>query len=147
MTQWTGFEKIRSLRENEKNEVRMEFEDAQASFEKEATELYKLLKKKEAMEDKYQQCLQNGDIETVKGYYNYLNYLTPNIIDVQKRANIARDHMYDVQEKLTDQYIEVKKIEKIIDRKKQKEIALFNKQEMMQMDELSIRKFTEGKDR
>ncbi|KAB8138738.1 flagellar export protein FliJ [Gracilibacillus oryzae] len=143
MKQWHGFEKIRTLRENEKNEVRMEYEDAQTIFEHEATELYKLLKKKEAMENKYQECLQNGDIETVKGYYNYLTYLTPNIVDVQKRVNSARDKMDHVQQKLTDKYIEVKKMEKIIDRKKQTHLEWINKQEMMQMDEISIRKFTE----
>ncbi|SER06388.1 flagellar FliJ protein [Gracilibacillus ureilyticus] len=143
MKQWTGFEKIKSVRENEKNEIRMEFEDAQTKFEHEAKELYQLLKKKEAMETKYQECLQNGDIETVRGYYNYLHYITPNIIDVQKRVTVARENMNQVQQKLSDQYIEVKKIEKIIDRKKRKELAWINKQEIMLMDEISIRKFNQ----
>jgi flagellar protein FliJ len=147
MNNWTKFEKIKQIKENDKNEVQIQFRQAVDEFEKYAEELLHLLKKKEAMEVAYQNSLIDGSIDKMKGYYNYLNYLTPNILSVQKKVNHARDCMNKLQEELTQQYIEVKKFEKIIDRKKQVEYLLINKKEQSTMDEISIRKYTDSKGR
>ncbi|WP_018932672.1 flagellar export protein FliJ [Gracilibacillus lacisalsi] len=144
MNQLHGYEKIRMIRENEKNDAQLKFQEATAEFEKHASHLYDLLKKKEKIEESYKQSLSDkSQIETIKSYHQYLDFLMPAIVNVQKKVDAARKYMDQVQEYVTEHYIEVKKIEKIIDKKEQQYRQLEDKKNLMLMDEISIRKYIE----
>ncbi|MGP4040298.1 flagellar export protein FliJ [Gracilibacillus sp. D59] len=144
MNQLHGFEKIRLIRENEKNDAQLKFQEATEEFEKYASHLYDLLKKKEKIEESYKQSLSDkSQIETLQSYHQYLDFLTPTIISVQKKVDTARKYMNQLQEHVTDHYIEVKKIEKIIEKKEWQYKQLEDKKDLMLMDEVSIRKYSE----
>ncbi len=144
MNQLHGYEKIRMIRENEKKDAQLKFQEAAAEFEKHASHLYDLLKKKEKIEESYKLSLSDkSQIETIKSYHQYLDFLMPTIINVQKKVDAARKYMDQVQEYVTEHYIEVKKIEKIIDKKEQQFKQLEDKKDLMLMDEVSIRKYLE----
>ncbi|MGN8644998.1 flagellar export protein FliJ [Gracilibacillus sp. HCP3S3_G5_1] len=139
-----GYEKIRMIRENEKKDAQLKFQEAAAEFEKYASQLYDLLKKKELVEENYRQSLSDKSaIKTLQSYHQYLDFLIPSIISVQKKVDKARKYMNQLQEHVTEHYIEVKKMDKII-KKKEEQIKQFeNKKNLMLMDEVSIRKYLE----
>ncbi|GAE91629.1 flagellar protein FliJ [Gracilibacillus boraciitolerans JCM 21714] len=148
MKQIEGYQKIRLLKDNDKKEAQFKYQEAAAEFEHYATNLYDLLKRKEEIEDSYKQSLHDkSQIETLQSYHQYLNFLTPNILNIQQKVEKARKKMNLLQERVTEQYIEVKKIEKLIDNKQAQFRQVEKKKDLMLMDELSIRKYSESKDR
>ncbi len=54
----------------------------------------------------------------LQSYNDYLNYLTPSILELQKQVANARDKMQYFQQNLTNQFQELKKIEKLIHKKR-----------------------------
>ncbi|WP_163536796.1 flagellar export protein FliJ [Gracilibacillus sp. YIM 98692] len=141
-------DRIKLVKDNEAEKIRGAYQDSEQQFEQEATHLYKLLKKKEEVESLYTESLyQKTQVQQLQAYQQYLNYLTPTIMERQKKVNQARQNMYELQDQLTDQYIEVKKIEKIIEKRKQKQSELEKVQEQMRMDDISVRRYTNQRGR
>lgn len=148
MRNTVGLEKIRKIRDNEKNQAQMIYEQAVNDFEIKAQKLFDLLKRKETIEDKYTQSLMTGtSAEMLQSYNDYLNYLTPSILELQKQVANARDKMQYFQQNLSNQFQELKKIEKLIHKKEITRVESEKRQEAIQMDEISMRKYLINKGR
>lgn len=140
--------KIRNLKDNEKNEAQRDFQEAADAFKMQAKDLYQLLKKKEKIEESFKQKLaEKSQVETLQSYHQYLNFLTPSILTAQQKVNKARKKMNQLQEVVTEQYIEVKKVDKLIENKKNQFQKMERKQDALMMDEISMRNYSQIKER
>lgn len=134
--------KVLGVREIEKNDAQKEHHYAVEKFEIVATELYKLLKRKEDAEKQYEQEISNiTEIEKIKEQLTYIDNLNQQIMRVQKKVNEARSKMEEKQVKLTEAHIEVKKFEKVIENRQKEREAEERKQEQILMDEISVRQY------
>lgn len=142
MTSIQAFEKILHHQENLKNEAQLEYKTAVTEFETVAEELYQLLKQKETIEDKYQQTLHTaGSVTALMTHHTYLQQLKKQILHVERTVNEKRAIMEDKRSMLTDQHVEVKKYEKIIDRKWEVIKSKEKETESKRLDEASIRQY------
>ncbi len=132
------FEKILTVREQEKTESEIAYKESVRAFEEIATKLYDLLKKKEDLIDFQQERLKIGSsIDEISHYAKFINSMEKTIEDVQKKVIQARSKMQWHEQKLLEKNLEVRKFEKM----KEKDFALFqgeqNRIEAIQLDELS----------
>lgn len=118
------FEKVLTIREQEKNETEIAYKESVRSFEEVATKLYDLLKKKENLIEFQQERLVVGSsIEEIHHYARFIDSLEKTIADVQQKVVQARSKMNWYEEKLLEKtwkYVNLKKCVKKI-------ISLFNK--------------------
>lgn len=137
------FHKIKGLRNREKNEFQKEYQQAVKSFEEHATLLYEALKEKEIAESTFEQQLakQRMQAATFIEHQQYIERLEKRIESLQPTVNEARKVMLETQSNLTEAHVEVKKFEKLIERKQQKQQKILNDEEAKQMDELSIKQY------
>lgn len=134
--------KVLGVREIEKNDAQKEHHNAIEQFETVATELYKLLKRKESAEKQYEQSIGDvTEIEKIKEQLTYIDNLNRQITFVQQKVNEARSNMEEKQVKLTEAHIEVKKFEKVIENRRKEREEEELKQEQMFMDEISVRQY------
>lgn len=148
MTNIQAFEKILHHQENLKNEAQLEYKSAVSEFEIVAEELYQLLKQKETTEDKYQQALHtSGSVTSLMTHHTYLQQLKKQIRHVETTVNEKRTFMEGKRSLLTDQHVEVKKYEKIIDHKWEMIQAKEKELESKMLDEASIRQYYNHGDR
>ncbi|WP_342600685.1 flagellar export protein FliJ [Psychrobacillus sp. FSL H8-0483] len=136
------FDKVLTVREQEKSETELAYKESVMVFEKVATELYDLLKKKEETMDAQNNQLTNGlSINHIHHYSNYIVGLQKRIDTLQKEVMQARSKMKWFEEKLLERTLEVRKFEKI----KEKDYILFQQEqqrlETIQLDEISSLKF------
>ncbi|WP_186577471.1 flagellar export protein FliJ [Aquibacillus kalidii] len=142
------FQKILDYRQVQKNDAQMAYSQSVESFEAIATKLYNLLRKKEEIERQYQTYIENvGTVTTIATHYSYLEQLNKKILQLEVTVNKARNEMDIKQLALTDAHIEVKKFEKLIEQKKQKQVQLELIEDNKVMDETSVRQFLFHKDR
>lgn len=142
MAQSIGLTKVLQVRENEKKNALVAYNQSIEKFEAVATKLYQLLRKKEDAEDSYESYIKNTTpIETIIEQMAYVESLNKQIVMLQQQVNKARANMEAKQVQLTETHVEVKKFEKLIETRKmeQKEMAL--KYEQAVMDEISIQQF------
>ncbi|AHN20916.1 flagellar export protein FliJ [Lysinibacillus sphaericus] len=108
------FEKVLTIREQEKNETEIAYKEAVRSFEEVATKLYDLLKKKENLIEFQQERLVVGSsIEEIHHYARFIDSLEKTIADVQQKVVQARSKMNWYEEKLLEKNLEVRKFEKM----------------------------------
>lgn len=136
------FAKVLTIREQEKSETELAYKESVSAFEKVATELYNLLKKKEDTVDNQNSLLTSGlSIDSIHHYSNYIVALQKRIDIVQKQVIQARSKMNWMEEKLLEKSLEVRKFEKI----KEKDLEQFQLEqqrlETIQLDEISSLKF------
>lgn len=136
------FAKVLTVREQEKNETELAYKESVNAFEKVATELYDLLKKKENTTDQQNVQLTQGlSIDHIHHYSKYIEALQKRIDIVQKEVVQARTKMNWFKERLLEKTLEVRKFEKI----KEKDYELFQQEqqrlETIQLDEISSVKF------
>lgn len=136
------FKKILSLQEKEKNAAQMAYKESVDCFESVATQFYNLLRKKEEVEQKYHYYLENtGSVTAIATHHSYIENIKTKIATIQITVDKARNDMEQKQELLTEAHIELKKYEKLIERKqmKEKERELYEENKIM--DETSVRQF------
>lgn len=136
------FAKVLNIREQEKSETEIAYKESVQTFEKIATELYDLLKKKENTMDVQNDRLTSGlSIDAIHHFSNYIVGLQKRIDIVQKEVIQARSKMNWFEEKLVEKSLEVRKFEKM----KEKDFEQFqqeqNRLETIQLDEISSLKF------
>jgi flagellar FliJ protein len=136
------FAKVLTIREQEKAETEIAFKESIHIFEKIATDLYNLLKKKEETINTQNELLEKGlSINDMNHYSKYLETLEKRNEQLQKEVNKARAKMNWFEEKLVDRTLEVRKFEKI----KERDYEFFkqeqNRIETIQLDEISAMKF------
>lgn len=142
MSNTAVLEKILNVKENEKRDAQAKKIKAVEYFEKKATELYQVLKTKETAEQKFQIVMrENATITTIREQSNYISLVNQKINELQQHVQKARMVMEEKQEAFTDAHVEVKKIEKLIEIREKEQQELIQKQEMLQMDEISLRQF------
>ncbi len=133
------FEKVLTIREQEKNETEMAFIESVRSFEEVATKLYDLLKKKEDLIAFQQDRLTVGSsIDEIHHYARFIDSLEKTIADVQQKVIQARAKMNWHEDKLLEKNLEVRKFEKM----KEKDFKLFQQEqdriESLFLDEISL---------
>lgn len=136
------FAKVLTVREQEKVETELAYKESVHIFEKIATELYELLKKKEnTMDAQINQLTEGLSIDHIHHYTNYIDGLQKRIDKVQKEVIQARSKMNWFKERLLEKTLEVRKFEKI----KEKDYELFQVEqqrlETILLDEISSVKF------
>lgn len=148
MSQTVSLSKVLNIRENEKKDAQKAFLTSQDAFEEVAIKLYQLLKKKEAAEVSYDKFIQEAtSIGRMKEQIAYIEKLNASIIHLQKEVQFARSKMEKKQQVLTDAYIEVKKFESIIGKRKEQQAEKLTKMENAFMDEISINQYVSNKNR
>ncbi|KPN93119.1 flagellar export protein FliJ [Lysinibacillus sp. ZYM-1] len=133
------FEKVLTVREQEKNETEMAYKESVRSFEEVATKLYDLLKKKEDLIAFQQDRLTVGSsIDEIHHYARFIDSLEKTIAEVQQKVIQARAKMNWHEEKLLEKNLEVRKFEKM----REKDFKLFQQEqdriESLFLDEISI---------
>ncbi|MEY9969895.1 flagellar FliJ protein [Lysinibacillus sp. RC46] len=133
------FEKVLTIREQEKNETEIAYKESVRSFEEIATKLYELLKKKEDLIEFQQERLAVGSsIEEVHHYARFIDSLEKTITDVQQKVVQARAKMNWHEEKLLEKNLEVRKFEKM----REKDFKVFQQEqdriEGIFLDEISL---------
>ena len=97
------FAKVLTIREQEKAETEIAFKESIHVFEKIATDLYNLLKKKEDTINAQNELLQKGlSIDNMNHYSKYLETLEKRNEQLQKEVNQARAKMNWFEEKLLE---------------------------------------------
>lgn len=136
------FEKLLSIKENEKDVVIGEYNDAAQKFEKAATKLYELLKQKEDLIDQQGKQLTSGlNIRQIQDLQRFLPFLDKSIAEWQVQVAKARKFMELKQQLLLEKNIEVKKYEIM----KEKSLVAYSQLEKAEenklMDEISIQQY------
>ncbi|ARK30998.1 flagellar export protein FliJ [Halalkalibacter krulwichiae] len=135
-------QKIMQVREQEKNTVQVEYQEAVNQFEHIATELYELLKWKEQLEDYARKQVSSGtSIYHLQQNQMKILQLQQEIEHKQRATQVAREKMNQKQQVYITKSTELKKYEKM----KQIKEEQFNEEEkrveLINMDELSLRLF------
>ncbi|API93888.1 flagellar export protein FliJ [Virgibacillus pantothenticus] len=140
--------KLLHIRETEKVQAQKAYQQSMDCFEKSATQLYQLLKKKEVAEEIYEESLQQTTtLDKLKEQFTYLEKLNAMIVELQKDVQRARAEMEAKQSNLTEAHVETKKFEKIIERRKKQKNDANEKMEKAVMDEISMYQFLNYKNR
>ncbi|QKY69033.1 flagellar export protein FliJ [Lentibacillus sp. CBA3610] len=138
--------KVLHIRENEKTRAQKAYQKSIDDFEEVATQLYELLRKKEAAESLYETYLQQSSpIGKIREQALYIENLKKQIIALQQEVQHARSEMESKHEDLSEAYVEVKKFEKVIEHREEEAAALIKKDEKDSMDEISIRQYLSRK--
>ncbi|MFJ5622112.1 flagellar export protein FliJ [Peribacillus loiseleuriae] len=136
------FDKILTIKENEKNDVLVKYNETIKKFEEVAEKLYKLLKKKEDLLQFQQEKLTQGlTVQEIRHNQQFMDNLENIIMHNQKEVIQARQAMNMQQSKLMEKNIEVKKYEKIKEKDFQKFLEEIKEADNKNMDEISIRQF------
>ena len=139
MVQYTyRFEKILTIREQEKQQTEANYKEAVRSFEEVATKLYDLLKKKEDLITYQNDRLAVGSsIDQIHHFATFIDTLERSIAEVQQKVVQARAKMTWHEQKLLEKNLEIRKFEKM----REKDFATFkieqDRAEMLYLDELS----------
>lgn len=132
------FEKVLTIREQEKQQSEISYKDSVNAFEEVATRLYELLKKKEDLINVQNEKLKLGaSIQEIHFFATFINSLEQSINDLQKKVIQARTKMNWHEQKLIEKNQEVRKFEKM----REKDFEAFkeeqDKVEMLMLEELS----------
>lgn len=136
------FDKILTIREKEKNDAFSKYSEAQKKFEEVAEKLYKLLKKKEELQEFQQIKLAEGlSVIEIRHHQSFMDNLEKMIAHYQQEVLTARERMNAFQSILIEKNIEVKKYEKMKEKDYEKHLEVVKLHEKIQMDEVSIQTF------
>lgn len=142
MSNTFALRKILDLRNEEKNSALLEQKEAVDQFEKIAKQLYTQLKTKEIAESTLNNMYEQSEIiMKIREQTIYIDSLNDKINKLQQEVQIARNHMKNKQHVVTERHVELKKIEKMIEKREEqakKEIAIT---EMRQLDEISLNRY------
>ncbi len=142
MSSIVALEKIHDLRNEEKNHALLEQKEATDHFEQVAKELYIELKTKEEAEAKLQKMYQSSEvIFKIREQTLYIDALQRKILKLQQEVQRARQRMEEKRHLVTEKHVELKKIETMIDRRKEEKRLAEKKEEAKQMDEISLNRY------
>ncbi|MFK3938697.1 flagellar export protein FliJ [Alkalihalobacillus sp. NPDC078783] len=137
-----SLQKLMDLKEREKEEAENIYSSAVKTFEEVATELYHLLKRKEALEEdartKLSSLVSVLDIQSIQAS---MLFLQEAIVKQQKRTQLARAQMEEKHQLLLDASFEHKKHEKIREKKRMQFVVEESRLEQLSMDEISVQRF------
>ncbi|KOO46609.1 flagellar export protein FliJ [Priestia koreensis] len=136
------FSKIMSIKENEKERILNEYNEAVERFETVGQRLYDALKHKEQQIEEYNRKMMNGmSITELKQVQAFLDRTERLIEGLQKEVISARQYMQTKQFLLQEKNIEMKKYEKM----KANDFHIYQEiqksTEAKQMDEISLQQY------
>ncbi|HWO97855.1 MAG TPA: flagellar export protein FliJ [Bacillus sp. (in: firmicutes)] len=136
------FDRVMSIKENEKDRLRAEYSEAVQQFEKVGQQLYEYLKQKENLIDEHAKKMQAGlSITDIKQFQLFVANLEKVIAVYQQKVMSARQTMQLAELKLRDKNMEVKKFEKMKVKDFQRYKETQKELESKQMDEVSIQQY------
>ena len=136
------FDQVMNLREQEKTEVELAYQEAVSQFESIATELYELLKKKEDTLRNQQDGMKKGfSVNAVRHYAFFIEGLESSIEFMQRRVQKARSNMAWHEEKLLEKTVEIRKYEKMKEKDLERHLAEDERLENIRVDELASAQF------
>lgn len=142
------FENILTFQEQKKLDSENDYKHSIEEFERVATELYDLLKKKEDLLAEQEEKLKYGfSVESLQYYARYLTRLEEEIALSQKKVIEYRAKMNWFEEKLLEDTIEVRKYEKMKEHDQQLYKEEMEHLEAIQLDELSTQQFSRKESR
>ncbi len=142
MSQTAVLHKLLHVREQEKTNAEVKKRQAREIFEEIATRLYQQLKTKEKAESDFEEVMQtNMTITKMKEQSLYISRLNGQIAALEQQVQQARNDMEQKQTMLTEAYVELKKVEKLIELREEEQETAQKKAENQLMDELSIRQY------
>jgi flagellar FliJ protein len=137
-----SLQQVLDVKENQKNEVEVEYNEAYRSFEMIAEKLYFVLQRQETIVEQNNQKLEGGtSIFDIQSFQKSVTALQNKIDEYQEMFQQARRVVEEKKDHLLDKSIDVKKYEKLKDiqfeqfRKKHKHA------EMKMFDEVSTVRF------
>lgn len=132
------FDKVMTVKQQEKNQTEIAFKDAQKSFEDIATKLYTLLKKKEDLIEYHEKKLLSGSsINEMRHHTKFLESIERSIAETQQKVVLARSKMEWHKDKLLETSLEYRKYEKMKEKDYRSYIKEQDRLELIQLDELS----------
>jgi flagellar export protein FliJ len=99
------------------------------------------LKTKEEAESKLNEYVKSEVIAKIREQTLYIDMLKRQINALEREVQIARKNMEKKRQIVTEKHVELKKIEKMIEKRKEQEKNLSAQLEMKQMDEISLNRF------
>jgi len=136
------FDKILSLKEREKEEALLAYQDSIGKFEKVAKKLYELLRQKEKLQTTRSEKLKQGTpVNEIRFYEEYLESLEKKIEKQQIMVNNARNRMQHLQKQLMEKNIEVKKFEKLREKDVRKFFDQLQAEEHKRMDNAALQTY------
>lgn len=144
-----AFHKIKEIRDQEKNRTQKLYQQNLEVFEIKATELYEVLKEKEESEKSFEKMLNSNTIQAFAfiQHQQYIKRLEKEIEALQPKVHEAREALRKSQINFNDAHVEVKKFEKLIEGKLEKQMLQLKEAENKQMDELSISQYIKFQNR
>ncbi|RUL55805.1 MULTISPECIES: flagellar export protein FliJ [Lysinibacillus] len=132
------FEKILTIREQEKQQTEIAYKESVRAFEEVATKLYEMLKKKEDLIAYQNERLTIGaTIDRIHHFATFIDSLEKTIAELQTKVIQARAKMQWHEQKMLEKSLEVRKFEKM----KEKDLQSFRVEqdriESLYLDELS----------
>lgn len=139
MSFYFPFEKVLTVKENEKNTSEIEYRDAYHEFEKIATMLYEFLKQKETLASKLRDQMAAGtSAQHIQRLQTNIELLDEQISRCEGLYQHARQNIHEKKTRLLNKSIDVKRFEKL----KEIHYDMFRKQEkaeeLSKLDEMSI---------
>ncbi|PRO65229.1 flagellar export protein FliJ [Alkalicoccus urumqiensis] len=137
-----SLQKVLELKDREKNVAATAYNEAAASFESCATELYDHLRKKEELENG--SIPQNGgtiSIMEMQQRQKQLDFLKERIQDLQVKTQKARRDMTDKERFLQMKAVDVKKYERMKVKEQEKASSLEKHLEQKFLDEISVQQY------
>src|SRR5699024_868048 len=118
MSNIVALRKILDLRIDEKNKALLEQKEAVDQFEKVAKQLYNELKTKETAESTLDKMYKQSEIIfKIREQTIYIDSLNRQIATLQKAVQEARNNMEQKQSIVTEKHVELKKVEKMIEKR------------------------------
>ncbi|MFC7320446.1 flagellar export protein FliJ [Halobacillus campisalis] len=149
MTSLQAFHKIKDLQDRDKIAKQKIYQEQVDRFESVATELYEALKEKENAEEKFHEELRETKVRAQNFilHEQYIDQLNKKILNLQPRVQQARSVMETAHDNLSSAHIEVKKFEKLIEKKLTQHEDWLKAEESKAMDEVSTRQYLNYKNR
>ncbi|MBU9720320.1 MULTISPECIES: flagellar export protein FliJ [Bacillaceae] len=135
-------QKVLEMKEHNKMEAQLEYQDAMRKFEEVATELYHVLKKKEEILQTYEENIGKGvPISIIQQTEEALRFLQLQIDRLQESTHYARSSMNEKQQLLLTSTVDLKKYEKMKEKKFQQYEVEQKRFENKNLDEVSVQQY------
>ncbi|MFC0014349.1 MULTISPECIES: flagellar export protein FliJ [Allobacillus] len=137
-----SIEKICHIREKEVNEAQAQYQRAIDYFEEQATQLFQLLKKKEMLQEQFDNRLKERVTVTyIHTMHDSIQRIETEEKALQSKVHQARVNMEQKEKQLKEAHFEMKKIEKLFQLKKEELKEFAKKKEADFMDEISVQQY------
>ncbi|MDR4937169.1 flagellar export protein FliJ [Rossellomorea marisflavi] len=142
MTYEYRFERILTLKEQEKEDMQEQYKSSVSKFQEAAEQLYGALKKKETLEAMQVEKLSKGlSILDIRHHQQFITNLEKTISYFQNLVVQARNRMNWYEEKMIEMNMEVKKYERLKEKDFKAFLVRLQAEENKQLDEVSVTQY------